>query len=112
MCGVIVMPATVRRSEAALLNVLAPLACAYGDRAGADVAARAGGPRPSHWGGGAARHAPSPRGGGGGPPPVRGGGGGSQYAIEPRGEYVFGTVAGQAMRARRGRETHLVRPGQ
>src|SRR4051794_23038628 len=36
----------------------------------------------------------------------------SQYAIEPRGEYVFGTVAGQAMRARRGRETHLVRPGQ
>src|SRR4051794_15327982 len=36
----------------------------------------------------------------------------SGYAIEPRGEYVFGTVAGQAMRARRGRETHLVRPGQ
>ena len=36
----------------------------------------------------------------------------SRYAIEPRGEYVFGTVAGEAMRARRGRETHLVRPGQ
>jgi AraC-like DNA-binding protein len=36
----------------------------------------------------------------------------SRYAIEPRGEYVFGTVAGGAMRARRGRETHLVRPGQ
>src|SRR4051794_637985 len=36
----------------------------------------------------------------------------SQYAIEPRGEDVVGTVAGQAMRARRGRETHLVRPGQ
>jgi AraC-like DNA-binding protein len=34
------------------------------------------------------------------------------YAIEPRGEYVFGVVAGQPMRARRGRRTHLVRPGQ
>lgn len=36
----------------------------------------------------------------------------ARYAIEPRGEYVFGIVAGQPMRARRGRETHLVRPGQ
>jgi len=36
----------------------------------------------------------------------------TRYAIEPRGEYVFGIVAGQAMRARRGRETHLVRPGE
>jgi AraC-like DNA-binding protein len=36
----------------------------------------------------------------------------TRYAIEPRGEYVFGIVAGQPMRARRGRETHLVRPGQ
>src|SRR5919107_4176986 len=36
----------------------------------------------------------------------------TRYAIEPRGEYVFGLVAGQAMRARRGRETHLVRPGE
>ena len=36
----------------------------------------------------------------------------SDYAIEPRGEYVFGLVAGQAMRSRRGRERRLVRPGQ
>jgi AraC-like DNA-binding protein len=36
----------------------------------------------------------------------------SRSAIEPRGEYVFGTVAKQAMRARRGRQTHLVRPGR
>lgn len=36
----------------------------------------------------------------------------SRYAIEPRGEYVFGTVAGRPMRARRGRKTHLVLPGQ
>src|SRR4051794_37502632 len=36
----------------------------------------------------------------------------SGYAIQPRGEYVFGTVDGNAMRARRGRETYLVRPGQ
>jgi AraC-like DNA-binding protein len=36
----------------------------------------------------------------------------TRYAIEPRGEYVFGIVAQQPMRARRGRETHLVRPGQ
>jgi AraC-like DNA-binding protein len=34
------------------------------------------------------------------------------YAIEPRGDYVFGIVAGQAMRSRRGRDRHLVRPGQ
>lgn len=36
----------------------------------------------------------------------------TEYAIEPRGEYVFGVVAGQPMRARRGRQRHLVRPGQ
>lgn len=36
----------------------------------------------------------------------------TRYAIEPRGEYVFGIVAGQAMRARRGRDSHLVRPGE
>jgi AraC-like DNA-binding protein len=35
-----------------------------------------------------------------------------RYAIEPRGEYVFGTVAGEPMRARRGREVHAVHPGQ
>src|SRR5829696_4556865 len=29
-----------------------------------------------------------------------------------RGEYVFGIVAGQPMRARRRREIHLVQPGQ
>jgi AraC-like DNA-binding protein len=36
----------------------------------------------------------------------------TSYAVEPRGEYVFGVVAGQAMRSRRGREHRLVRPGQ
>ena len=36
----------------------------------------------------------------------------TRYAIEPRGEYVFGVVAGQPMRSRRGRERRLVRPGQ
>jgi len=36
----------------------------------------------------------------------------TRYAIEPRGEYVFGIVAGQPMRSRRGRETRLVLPGQ
>jgi AraC-like DNA-binding protein len=36
----------------------------------------------------------------------------ASYAIEPRGEYVFGIVAGQPMRSRRGRERRLVRPGQ
>jgi AraC-like DNA-binding protein len=35
----------------------------------------------------------------------------TRYAIEPRGEYVFGIVAERPMRARRGRETHLARPG-
>ncbi len=34
------------------------------------------------------------------------------YVIEPRGEYVFGIVAGQPMRSRRGRERRLVMPGQ
>ena len=34
----------------------------------------------------------------------------SSYAIEPRGEYVFGIVEGQPMRSRRGRERRLVRP--
>src|SRR3954465_10149994 len=36
----------------------------------------------------------------------------TRYAIEPRGEYVFGVVAGQPMRSRRGRERRLVRPGE
>jgi AraC-like DNA-binding protein len=36
----------------------------------------------------------------------------TQYAIEPRGEYVFGIVAGQPMRSRRGRERRLIQPGQ
>jgi AraC-like DNA-binding protein len=36
----------------------------------------------------------------------------SRYAIEPRGEYVFGIVEGQPMRSRRGRERRIVRPGQ
>lgn len=34
------------------------------------------------------------------------------YAIEPRGEYVFGVVTGQPMRSRRGRERRVVLPGQ
>ena len=34
------------------------------------------------------------------------------YAIEPRGEYVFGIVEGQPMRSRRGRERRVVRPGE
>ncbi|MEV4311691.1 AraC family transcriptional regulator [Actinocrispum sp. NPDC049592] len=36
----------------------------------------------------------------------------SGYAIEPRGEYVFGVVAEQPMHSRRGREHREVRPGQ
>ena len=36
----------------------------------------------------------------------------TRYAIEPRGEYVFGVVDGQPMRSWRGRERRLVRPGQ
>lgn len=36
----------------------------------------------------------------------------THYAIEPRGEYVFGVVTGQAMRSRRGRERRVVLPGQ
>jgi AraC-like DNA-binding protein len=36
----------------------------------------------------------------------------TRYAIEPRGEYVFGVVTGRPMRARRGSRTHLVRPGE
>jgi AraC-like DNA-binding protein len=36
----------------------------------------------------------------------------TQYAIEPRGDYVFGIVDGQPMRSRRGRERRLVQPGQ
>lgn len=36
----------------------------------------------------------------------------ARYAIEPRGEYVFGLVAGRPMRSRRGGERRLVRPGQ
>jgi AraC-like DNA-binding protein len=34
------------------------------------------------------------------------------YAMEPRGEYVFGVTAGAPMRAQRGRERYLVSPGQ
>jgi AraC-like DNA-binding protein len=34
------------------------------------------------------------------------------YAVEPRGEYVFGVVGGAPMRSRRGRERRLVRPGE
>ena len=36
----------------------------------------------------------------------------TQYAIEPRGEYVFGIVTHQLMRSRRGRERRLIQPGQ
>jgi AraC-like DNA-binding protein len=36
----------------------------------------------------------------------------THYAIEPRGEYVFGIVAGKPMRSRRGRERRLIGPGQ
>ena len=36
----------------------------------------------------------------------------SRYAIEPRGEYVFGIVEGAPMRSRRGRERRVVQPGQ
>jgi hypothetical protein len=36
----------------------------------------------------------------------------SRYAIEPRGEYVFGVIDRQPMRSRRGRERRLVAPGQ
>ncbi len=35
-----------------------------------------------------------------------------RYAVEPRGEYVFGVVTGQAMRSRRGRDRRVVLPGQ
>ena len=34
------------------------------------------------------------------------------YAVEPRGEYIFGVVAGEPMRSRRGRERRLILPGQ
>jgi AraC-like DNA-binding protein len=36
----------------------------------------------------------------------------TSYTMEPRGEYVFGIVAGQPMRSRRARERRLVLPGQ
>src|SRR3954447_22560923 len=36
----------------------------------------------------------------------------ARYAIEPRGEFVFGIVEAQPMRSRRGRERRLVLPGQ
>jgi AraC-like DNA-binding protein len=36
----------------------------------------------------------------------------ARYAIEPRGEYVFGVISRQPMRSQRGRERRLVRPGQ
>src|SRR3954468_23268745 len=35
----------------------------------------------------------------------------TRYRITPQAEYVFGVVAGQPMRSRRGRERRLVRPG-
>jgi AraC-like DNA-binding protein len=36
----------------------------------------------------------------------------TRYRITPQAEYVFGVVAGQPMRSRRGRERRLVRPGE
>jgi AraC-like DNA-binding protein len=36
----------------------------------------------------------------------------ASYAVDPRGEYVFGVVADQPMRSRRRRERRLVEPGQ
>ncbi len=36
----------------------------------------------------------------------------ARYAIQPRGEYVFGIISGHPMRSRRGREHRVVRPGQ
>ncbi len=36
----------------------------------------------------------------------------TRYAMQPRGEYVFGVIAGQPMRSRRGSERRLARPGQ
>ncbi len=36
----------------------------------------------------------------------------TSYAVEPRGEYVFGVVSERAMQSRRGRERRLVQPGQ
>jgi AraC-like DNA-binding protein len=36
----------------------------------------------------------------------------TSYEVEPRGEYVFGVVAGRPMRSRRQRERRLVRPGR
>jgi AraC-like DNA-binding protein len=36
----------------------------------------------------------------------------TSYAIEPRGEYVFGVVTEQPMQSRRGRERRVVEPGQ
>jgi AraC-like ligand binding domain len=36
----------------------------------------------------------------------------SRYAMEPRGEYVFGIVAAKPMLSRRRRERRLVEPGQ
>jgi hypothetical protein len=36
----------------------------------------------------------------------------TSYAVEPRGEYVFGIVTRQAMRSRRGRQNRVIRPGQ
>jgi AraC-like DNA-binding protein len=36
----------------------------------------------------------------------------AQYAVNPRGDYVFGIVAEKPMRARRGRERYVVSPGE
>jgi hypothetical protein len=35
----------------------------------------------------------------------------TRYAVEPRGEYVFGVITAQPMRARRGAERRFVYPG-
>lgn len=36
----------------------------------------------------------------------------TRYAVEPRGEYIFGVITAQPMRARRGPDRRLVQPGQ
>src|SRR6266481_58681 len=36
----------------------------------------------------------------------------THYAVEPRGEYVFGVITAQPMHSRRGAERRLVQPGQ
>lgn len=36
----------------------------------------------------------------------------THYAVEPRGEYIFGVITSEPMRSRRGAERRLVQPGQ